>query len=159
MATLSHNTSLLILFLCFKDKKRCKPLSSSHNDEIKQLFQDLDRFNCFWGAMSQGYCCFRSLLCLSHYLVPLHQMFDLWSYEEDTCIKPTISSAGSTNHKIFRWHFCSHGIKNWKSWPKFFNFQSMSILVIILSQQVTGNSLNASIKYCCTFQKHANSEV
>ena len=54
---------------------------------------------------------------------------------------------------IFLGHSCSHGIKNWKSWPKFFNFQSMSILVIILSQQVTGNSLNASIKYCCTFSK------
>ena len=102
--------------------------------------------------MSRGYCCFRSLLCLSHYLAPLHKMLDLWSYEEDTCIKP-ISSAGSTNHNIFWWHFCSHGIKNWKSGPKFFNFQSMSILVIILSQQVTGNSLNASIKYCCTFSK------
>ena len=33
--------------------------------------------------MSRGYCCFRSLLCLSHYLVPSHKMFDLWSYGED----------------------------------------------------------------------------
>ena len=47
--------------------------------------------------MSRGYCCFRSLLYLSHYLAPLHKMLDLWSYEEDTCIKP-ILSAGSTNH-------------------------------------------------------------
>ena len=47
--------------------------------------------------MSQGYCCFRSVLCLSHYLAPLNKMLDLWSYEEDTCIEP-ISSAGSTNY-------------------------------------------------------------
>ena len=31
---------------------------------------------------------------------------------------------------IFLGDFCSHGIKNWKSWPTFFKFQSMSILVI-----------------------------
>ena len=95
--------------------------------------------------MSRGYCCFRSLLCLSHYLVPLHKMLDLWSYVEDTCIKP-ISSTGSTNHNIFWWHFCSHGIKNWKSWPKFFKFQSMSILVIYSNRwQETVSMLQQSI--------------
>ena len=126
MATLSRNTSLYIVIL---DKKRCKPLSLSHSDESNYFKTLTDLIVSEGQCHEDTQCCFRSLLCLSHYLAPLHQMFDLWSYEEDTCIKP-ISSAGSTNHNIFWWHFCSHGIKNWKSWPKFFKFESMSILVI-----------------------------
>ena len=49
------------------------------------------------GAMSRGYCCFRSVLCLSHYLVPL-PIYNVLrqSYEED--IKQIAS--GSTNHAL-----------------------------------------------------------
>ena len=76
-------------------KKPCKPLSLAHNDE-GNYFKTLTDL-----IVSEGLChedtVFRSLLCLSHYVAPLHKMLDVWSYEEDTCIKP-ISSAGSTNH-------------------------------------------------------------
>ena len=104
--------------------------------------------------MSRGYCCFRSLLCLSHYLAPLNKMLDLWSYEEDTCIKP-ISSAGSTNYSdisaVMRLKIENVG-------PSFSTFNPCPSLSFI----ATGDrkpSQCRSIKYCCTFQKHANSKV
>ena len=37
--------------------------------------------------------------------------------------------------KIFWGDFCRRGIKTWKSWPKFFKFQSKSILVIHCNRQ------------------------
>ena len=37
---------------------------------------------------------------------------------------------GAPTIKSFFGGFCRHSIKTWKSWPNFFNFQSMSILAI-----------------------------
>ena len=104
--------------------------------------------------MSRGYCCFRSLLCLSHQLVPLHQMLDLWSYEEDTCIKP-ISSAGSTNHSDIS---AVMRLKIEKVGSSFSTFNPCPPLPFIATVDRKPSQCQ-SIKYCCTFQNHANSKV
>ena len=75
-----------------------------HDKYDKQRYQKLNR------GKSRGFNCFRSVLCWSHFLVPLplliHKML-LESYEED--IKQI--SPGTTNHHNPYRDFCRHSIK------------------------------------------------
>ena len=77
-------------------------------------------------AMSRGYCCFRSVLCLSHYLVPL-PIYNVLrqSYEED--IKQIAS--GSTNHAlIFLVILLGIELKREKVGPTFSSFKPCPFL-------------------------------
>ena len=73
------------------------------------------------GAVSWGFCCFRSILCLSHYFEAsvINKML-LLSYNED--IKWILS--GRANHNKFLRIFGMRSIKTWKNRP-FNPFPSM----------------------------------
>ena len=81
-----------------------KYVMTEHDKYDKQRYQKLNR------GKSRGFNCFRSVLCSSHFLVPLplliHKML-LESYEED--IKQI--SPGTTNHHNPYRDFCRHSIK------------------------------------------------
>ena len=83
--------------------------------------------------ISRGYSCFMSILCLSHYLMPLHiyRKYSCWVMKK----KSNRKMCHETLAKIIFGHFCRHGIKTWKSWPSFFKFQSMSILAILCNRR------------------------
>ena len=63
-----------------------------------------------YDIMSQGYCCLRSILCLSHYLVPLV----LYASVKLQRRRHKQISSGSTNHNNFLVIFAAIALKREK---------------------------------------------
>ena len=97
----------------------------------RKLYHTFSWCPCFWhfsglrGVMSPGYCCFKSILCWSHYLMslPIQEI-----------LPQSISNKASGNTKDIHWFFgdfCRpQSIKTWKCWANFFEFLFTSIHAI-----------------------------
>ena len=66
-----------------------------------------------YGIVSQGYCCLRSILCLSHYLISAfsHALYDAVKLQRR---RHKQISSGSTNHNNFLVIFAAIALKREK---------------------------------------------